>query len=88
MIFCGVPEPIKNGFFFNGSGDARFGATVTYKCYSGFTMTGSDTSTCGAGFAWSAKPTCQGKVTQCVCACVCMYVCVSVCVQMHMCFEC
>ncbi|KAK7111927.1 uncharacterized protein [Littorina saxatilis] len=61
IIYCGVPEAIPNGFISEGSGNARYDDTVTYQCFQGFTMTGSNTSTCGDGSMWSARPTCEAS---------------------------
>ncbi|XP_013070411.2 uncharacterized protein LOC106057644 isoform X3 [Biomphalaria glabrata] len=62
-VYCPVAPNLSNGYVFNSTGILAFGDTVTYRCYSGFTIQGPDSVTCGSDGKWSPIPTCQA--TQC-----------------------
>lgn len=59
--YCGVPQSIANGEIYGGSGSARYGATVQYRCFPGFGLNGSSTSTCQENGQWTTPPECQCK---------------------------
>lgn len=69
--FCGAPPgPISNGTGPTVSGgvaggsSASYGATATYVCDLGYSLSGSD-PTCQSGGTWSASPTCSVVVSLC-----------------------
>ncbi|XP_055954398.1 sushi, von Willebrand factor type A, EGF and pentraxin domain-containing protein 1-like [Patella vulgata] len=63
VTYCGIPDPINNGFILNSTGSSVVGQKVTYACYDGFqTQTpGSLESTCEAGGMFTSGIVCQAK---------------------------
>ena len=60
-VSCGYPPSISNGF--RGTlTRTTYGGTVTYSCYTGYQMSGSDAVTCQASGSWSARPNCEGDL--------------------------
>ncbi|PVD38422.1 hypothetical protein C0Q70_01037 [Pomacea canaliculata] len=58
QTYCGVPQTIANGEIYSGSGNARYGAIVQYRCFPGFRVNGSSTSTCQENGQWTLPPEC------------------------------
>jgi hypothetical protein len=57
--YCGQAPMIDNGYVESSTG-ARFGDTVTYKCYGGYRVS-KDKITCSKDGDWEDEPSCTGK---------------------------
>ena len=59
-VDCGSLTDPTNGQV-NTSSGTTFGSTATYTCDTGYTLSGSQTRTCGANGMWTpSKPLCEG----------------------------
>ena len=60
-IDCSWPTNISNGQVDTSNG-TTFGSIATYTCNTGYTLSGSQSGTCGADGIWSfANPTCTSE---------------------------
>ncbi|XP_070186674.1 uncharacterized protein [Littorina saxatilis] len=56
--YCGQAQPVSNAYIVNSTG-VTYMATVTYLCYPGFAVQGSQTITCTETGGWTNRPSCQ-----------------------------
>lgn len=60
-VYCGYPGYVRNSLPIGRN--YYFKDTITYRCYSGFTLIGNSSITCQADGTWYPnKPKCIGKI--------------------------
>ncbi|KAH9498862.1 hypothetical protein Btru_004888, partial [Bulinus truncatus] len=60
VVYCGVPHAIRNGFIAKLN-NATYESIVTYSCFEGFQMEGSNVSSCQPDGTWSPPGSCEAE---------------------------
>ncbi|XP_055875332.1 uncharacterized protein LOC106069146 isoform X3 [Biomphalaria glabrata] len=60
VVYCGIPPALQNGYI-ESLDNVTYNASVLYKCFDGFVMNGTSTSTCQPHGQWSPAGSCQAE---------------------------
>lgn len=64
-VYCVNIPDVQNGFIKNFT-SSQFGGRVTYECFEGFGLVGTNYVMCQNDGSWSAKPSCQAAICDAV----------------------